>query len=134
MKEIQLFVWSSNVVTDKRCAISKDQSPVIVKCPQDTVIASVVFAGYGNPKGACGTFKAGDCHVDGVKHAVETLCVGKRQCVVGPQNFTELSSLCLLLSASEFKLQVQCKRLPILHAIFFSFFNLSYSRRQILLR
>lgn len=43
----------------------RSQSPQVqLSCEQGWHIASINFASYGTPKGNCGTFSPGSCHID----------------------------------------------------------------------
>ncbi|KAL3518368.1 hypothetical protein ACH5RR_020957 [Cinchona calisaya] len=52
-------------------------------CPNPNgVIAEIKFAGFGNPKGSCGSFSRGDCNSNQALSIVQKACLGKRQCSI----------------------------------------------------
>lgn len=57
--------------------------PITLDCGDGGgVIASIDFAGYGNPTGNCGSYTQGSCFAAGAASVVEGLCKGKASCVV----------------------------------------------------
>ncbi|KAI5656979.1 hypothetical protein M9H77_25772 [Catharanthus roseus] len=54
---------------------------VRLSCDEGWHIASVSFASYGTPKGNCGAFIPGSCHLN-VSTVVQKICVGKQRCSI----------------------------------------------------
>ncbi|KAI3498840.1 hypothetical protein L1887_34626 [Cichorium endivia] len=72
---------------------SSSESPQLrLTCDQGWKISSVRFASFGNPKGDCGGFSEGSCHID-VSSIVEQVCIGKQKCWV-PVSTAKLGNPC----------------------------------------
>ncbi|KAI3765116.1 hypothetical protein L2E82_15142 [Cichorium intybus] len=72
---------------------SSSQSPQLrLTCDQGWKFSSVHFASFGNPKGDCGGFSQGSCHID-ILSIVEQACVGKQKCWV-PVSTAKLGNPC----------------------------------------
>lgn len=65
------------------CGAANDGETATLTCPPGTVIASIAFASYGLPDGACGAFASGSCDSPTSRSVVESKCIGKSSCTVG---------------------------------------------------
>jgi len=68
------------------CGTGAEDDNVAMACPSGQVITGVVFAGYGTPGGACGTFTAGSCNAADAADVVKALCVGRSTCTIPARN------------------------------------------------
>jgi hypothetical protein len=50
------------------------------------IVDQVVFASYGNPSGACGSFAAGSCEAGDAADVVRELCAGRASCTIPAGN------------------------------------------------
>lgn len=73
---------------DTVCGTADEGSSTTLTCPEGEVIDSVVFASYGTPEGACGSFAVGDCNSASSDSMVQSLCVGRHACTVPAANGT----------------------------------------------
>ncbi|KAJ7552724.1 hypothetical protein O6H91_06G067100 [Diphasiastrum complanatum] len=51
-----------------------------LQCPTGNLITDIKFASYGNPQGACGSFKKGSCHAESTLLVVKQACMGQESC------------------------------------------------------
>jgi hypothetical protein len=68
------------------CGTGAENDNLALACPNGQVITGVVFAGYGTPGGACGTFTAGTCNAADATAVVSALCVGRSTCTIPARN------------------------------------------------
>jgi hypothetical protein len=68
------------------CGTAAEDASVTLACPQGQIVDSVVFASYGTPTGACGSFTAGTCNATSSNTIVESLCVGRSSCTIPATN------------------------------------------------
>ncbi|KAI7758048.1 hypothetical protein M8C21_007412 [Ambrosia artemisiifolia] len=72
---------------------SNSQTPEVrLTCDRGWKITSILFASFGTPKGACGTFTQGSCHIDALS-VVQQVCIGKKTCSV-PVAMTKFGNPC----------------------------------------
>lgn len=57
-----------------------------IDCGLGKVISNITFASYGNPKGACGSFREGSCHAKSSLYMVRKACIGQKTCSVTVSN------------------------------------------------
>ncbi len=62
------------------CGEAVENGDVSLECPEGSVIGAVVFAGYGTPTGACGSYHAGKCDAATAASVVFSLCGGRTKC------------------------------------------------------
>ncbi|CAN0878842.1 Beta-galactosidase 14 [Linum grandiflorum] len=82
-----------------------------MKCPFGKKIATVDFASYGDPFGACGNFAIGTCNSPDSKQVVEQHCLGKDECNVPMDKgeFEKHGDPCPHASNATLAVQVTCK-------------------------
>jgi outer membrane protein assembly factor BamB len=68
------------------CATIAERTTQTIKCPAGGTFKQVVFASYGTPTGACGTFKASGCAATASVADVASACVGKGSCTLNASN------------------------------------------------
>jgi hypothetical protein len=68
------------------CGTAAEGDAVTLACAAGQVIDAVVFASYGTPSGACGSFAAGSCDAASSEAVVRSLCVGRQSCTVTAGN------------------------------------------------
>ncbi|ESQ38230.1 hypothetical protein EUTSA_v10029350mg [Eutrema salsugineum] len=66
------------------CADSSNASgkllPPDFDCDKGDVISEIKFADYGQPSGACGTYKRGKCGARNTLNIIKKKCLGKTKC------------------------------------------------------
>lgn len=65
-----------------RPVVEDVKSGAQLTCPGDKVIKEVEFASFGDPYGACGTYKLGTCNSANTLKVVEENCLGKNKCAI----------------------------------------------------
>jgi hypothetical protein len=68
------------------CDTADEAATVTLTCPDGLVISDVVFASYGDPSGACGSFTTGECHAASSAPVVRARCAGKNSCTIQAGN------------------------------------------------
>lgn len=53
-----------------------------LSCPDNAHISSIKFASFGNPLGACGSYRKGECHDPNSASVVEKMCLNRSECAV----------------------------------------------------
>jgi parallel beta-helix repeat protein len=69
------------------CGSATENQTTTLSCPSGT-ISKVVFASYGRPRGACGSYAQRSCHSATSRSAVEKACLGKADCTLRADNTT----------------------------------------------
>jgi hypothetical protein len=83
--------------------------PVTLDCgPLGGSIESVDFASFGNPGGNCGGYAAGSCSAANSSAVVESLCVGKKSCIVPTETGGIFGTPCAVGAPSWLAVQLQC--------------------------
>ena len=94
------------------CVTPQENNTQTLSCPPGQTIATIDFASYGTPKGACGSFVA-DPNCDANKDnasvvTVQGLCLGKASCDVTASNAKPLYDPCSGIGKRLF-VQASCK-------------------------
>ncbi|XP_041990675.1 beta-galactosidase 8-like [Salvia splendens] len=76
---IPLSTW---MISDEE--MRKQAQPTLsLDCPLDNqVISEILFASFGTPQGACGSFSHGECSSKEALSTVEKACIGLRSCSI----------------------------------------------------
>jgi hypothetical protein len=64
------------------CGTAAEGANATLTCPTGQTIATVTFASFGTPTGACGSFAASSCDESASVAVVQALCVGRNSCSV----------------------------------------------------
>ncbi|XP_051113238.1 beta-galactosidase 8 [Andrographis paniculata] len=68
---------------------NRTRSTLSLTCPSpDQVISKIKFASFGTPRGACGSFRHGECRSKRALSVVRKACVGSRSCSIGVSSTT----------------------------------------------
>jgi hypothetical protein len=68
------------------CATAPEASAARLDVPAGYLVASIRFASYGTPDGACGNYSISSCHAPASGAVVEAACLGAPGCTVLADN------------------------------------------------
>lgn len=84
-----LTSWAPTIArnTDSSgCDTAGENGSVNLSCAAGKTITKIVFASYGTPTGACGSYAIGSCNSASSVSVVQGLCVGQQSCSVPATN------------------------------------------------
>ncbi|XP_062166454.1 beta-galactosidase 15-like [Alnus glutinosa] len=70
------------VTVGTACANAYEGTTLELSCQGGSVISQIKFASFGSPKGACGSFSAGQCESSSALSAIQKACIGKESCSI----------------------------------------------------
>ena len=68
------------------CGTADEYQSLTLRAPPGYLLGSTVFASYGLPNGACGSFVKGSCHSNSSVAVVNKYCSGKPTCTLFANN------------------------------------------------
>ncbi|KAJ7971467.1 Beta-galactosidase [Quillaja saponaria] len=76
------------VTVGKACGNAYEGNTLELACQGGQVISEIKFASFGEPKGACGSFKIGDCESPNALAVINKQCLGKESCSINVNELT----------------------------------------------
>ncbi len=70
------------------CATANENGTAVLTAPAGTVITRIIFASYGTPNGACGSYTIGGCHAANSMSVVSNLALGQNSVSIPANNIT----------------------------------------------
>ncbi|XP_057983261.1 beta-galactosidase 7-like [Malania oleifera] len=70
------------VTVGTACANAYEGNTVELSCQGGKTISEIKFASFGDPQGACGSFKKGSCEAANATAIIQEACIGQKSCSV----------------------------------------------------